>query len=113
MSEMKKYQGDRSTSFIDKDAARWLREEAPLSGELDDGLCLKRFHADYEAEGVRGWKTGDLVQIADGDGTMKTFEIAITGKRCFPECILLQKKGKKCPLADGTAFGRPAESEFE
>jgi len=108
MGEVKKYEGDRQVSFIDKDAARWLREEAPENGALEDGLCLKRFHADFEAEGVTSWKAGDVVTAGGG-----TYEIKKTGKRCFPECVLLQKSGKKCPLACGTAFGRILEeAEF-
>ena len=50
MSTMKKYEGDRRVSFLDKEAARWLCEEAPA---IEDGLCLGRFHADLEAEGVK------------------------------------------------------------
>ena len=103
MSEVRKYEGDRKVSFLDKEAARWLREEAQ---GITDGLCLARFHADYEAEGVTRWKAGDLVNVPAEDGTMLKFEIAITGKRCFPECGLLQRTGRKCPLADGVAFGK-------
>ena len=105
MSEVKKREGDRQVSFLDKKAARWLREEAPA---ISDGLCLARFHADMEAEGVSGWKAGDTVMV---DGM--AYEITITGKRCFPECGLLQRSGAKCPLADGVAFGRMAAVNHE
>ena len=108
MSEVKKHEGDRQVSFIDKDTARWLREEAP---GITDGLCLARFHADLEAEGAAGWKAGELVDVTSEDGTVTRYEIAITGKRCFPECGLLQRTGRKCPLADGVAFGRKIEEE--
>ena len=91
----------REVSFIDSETARWLREEAP-----EDGLCLKRFHADYELEGVCGWKSGDRVEITGPDGEKLQFEVTITGKKCFPECSLLQRTGEKCPLAAGVAFGR-------
>lgn len=91
----------REISFIDSETARWLREEVP-----EDGLCLKRFHADYELEGVCGWKTGDRVEITGPDGDKLQFEVTITGKRCFPECSLLQRTGEKCQLAAGVAFGR-------
>ncbi|MGN1144782.1 MAG: molybdenum cofactor biosynthesis protein B [Anaerovoracaceae bacterium] len=91
----------REVSFIDSETARWLREEAP-----GDGLCLKRFHADYELEGVCGWKIGDRVEITGPDGEKLQFEVTITGKKCFPECCLLQRTGEKCPLAAGVAFGR-------
>ena len=103
MSTGKKYEGDRQVSFLDKEEARWLREEG---AGIEDGLCLARFHADYETEGVSGWKAGDLVNVTAEDGTVLKFEITITGKRCFPECGLLQRRGSKCPLADGVAFGK-------
>ena len=107
MKEIKKHEGDRQVSFLDTEAARWLRETASADGSLEDGLCLKRFHADFEAEGVSGWKAGDVVQIPAEDGTVHAYEITLAGKRCFAECTLLQKTGRKCPLADGAAFGRP------
>ena len=96
----------REVSFIDAGTARWLREEAP-----EDGLCLKRFHADYELEGVCGWKTGDRVEITGPAGEKLEFEVTITGKKCFPECSLLQRTGESCPLAAGVAFGRSVSVE--
>lgn len=103
MSEMKKYVGDRQVSFLDRGAARWLQED---SREIADGLCLGRFHADFEAEGVTGWQPGDIVKVCGSH-----YEIMIKGKRCFPECGLRQRTGVKCPLADGAAFGRPWKEE--
>ena len=96
----------REVSFIDAGTAWWLREEAP-----EDGLCLKRFHADYELEGVCGWKTGDRVEITGPAGEKLEFEVTITGKKCFPECRLLQRTGEKCPLVAGVAFGRRVSVE--
>ena len=96
----------REISFIDSETARWLREEAP-----EDGLCLNRFHADYELEGVCGWKTGDRVEISGPNGEKLQFEVTITGKKCFPECRLLQRTGEKCPLVAGVAFGRRVSVE--
>ncbi|MGN1413244.1 MAG: molybdenum cofactor biosynthesis protein B [Anaerovoracaceae bacterium] len=96
----------REVSFIDSETARWLREEAP-----EDGLCLKRFHADYELKGVCGWKIGDRVEITGPDGEKLQFEVTITGKKCFPECSLLQRTGETCPLAAGVAFGRRVSVE--
>lgn len=96
----------REVSFIDTETARWLREEAP-----EDGLCLKRFHADYELDGVCGWKTGDRVEISGPNGEKLQFEVTITGKKCFPECRLLHRTGEKCPLVAGVAFGRRVSVE--
>ena len=96
----------REVSFLDSETARWLREEAP-----EDGLCLKRFHADYELDGVCGWKTGDRVEISGPNGEKLQFEVTITGKKCFPECRLLQRTREKCPLVAGVAFGRRVSVE--
>ena len=96
----------REVSFIDTETARWLRDEAP-----EDGLCLKRFHADYELDGVCGWKTGDRVEISGPNGEKLQFEVTITGKKCFPECRLLQRTEEKCPLVAGVAFGRRVSVE--
>lgn len=96
----------REVSFIDTETARWLREEAP-----EDGLCLKRFHADYELDGVSSWKSGDRVEISGPNGEKLQFEVTITGKKCFPECRLLQRTGEKCPLVAGVAFGRRVSVE--
>lgn len=103
MSDVKKHEGDRAVSFLDKEAAMWFREEATA---LEDGLCLNRFHADYEADGVKDWQEGQTVTVCG-----RRYKITIKGKRCFAECGLLQRTGMKCPLADGVAFGRPWEEE--
>ena len=98
MSE--KYGKDREVSFIDSKVARWLKEEAPA-----DGLCLARFHADIEMEGVAGWQPGLVIETEDD----RSYEITKVGKRCFPECSLLERTGEKCPLAAGVAFGKSAD----
>lgn len=112
MGDVKKYEGDRQVSFIDAKAAAWLAavlNDAADSGTPTDGLCLERFRADITAEGVSSWKAGDEVELTVPEGGVKKYRIAITGKRCFPECGLLQRTGVKCPLADGVAFGKPYE----
>ena len=105
MGDIKKHEGERAVSFLDANAAKYLRQAPSAVG---DGLCLARFHADFEAEGVSSWRPGDTVTV---DG--RQYRITITGKRCFPECGLLQRTGAKCPLADGVAFGCPAAEEGE
>ena len=105
---MKKFEGDRAVSFLDADAAKWLHETAAAEGALEDGLCLARFHADHIVPGVAGWRVGEQ-KCADGN----LYEVTSTGKRCFSECGLLQRTGKKCPLADGVAFGRPVDDRQE
>ena len=81
-------------SFIDTETARWL-EKAP-----DDGLCLKRFRADYVVDNLRSFEEGKKIVI-DGE----SYLIIKKGKRCFAECDLLKRLGGSCPLASGVAFG--------
>ena len=102
----KKREGDRAVSFIDKETAAWLRRKGSQreGSQQADGLCLARSHADHEADGVTEWREGEIVTV---DG--QQFEITQIGKRCFPECGLLQRTGRRCPLAGGVAFGKPAE----
>ncbi len=82
-------------SFIDSEVKRWLQEKAP-----DDGLCLKRFRADFTVDDLRSFEEGEIIRI-DGEN----YVITKKGKRCFEECQLLQRTGKPCPLASGVAFG--------
>ena len=91
------YKGDREVSFIDMEVNQWLNENK----ENPKGLCLGRFHADIIVEGLHGKKAGDTVETEG-----KKYEISKVGKKCFPECELLKESGKKCPLADGVAFGK-------
>ena len=81
-------------SFIDTETARWL-EDAP-----DDGLCLKRFRADFAVDNLCSFEEGDNVAICG-----ERYLITKKGKRCFSECDLLEKLGGPCPLATGVAFG--------
>lgn len=92
-----KHGKDRAVSFIDCEAAKWLETKAP-----EDGLCLKRFHADMKMAGVGSWRPGHVVETEGG----KKYEITVTGKQCFPECELFKRTGTRCPLAEGVAFGR-------
>ena len=82
-------------SFIDSEVKRWLQEKAP-----DDGLCLKRFRADFTVDDLRSFEEGEIIRT-DGEN----YVITKKGKRCFEECQLLQRTGKPCPLASGVAFG--------
>ena len=81
-------------SFIDTETARWL-EDAP-----DDGLCLKRFRADFAVDNLCSFEEGDNVAICG-----ERYLITKKGKRCFAECDLLKRLGRPCPLASGVAFG--------
>ena len=87
-------------SFIDSEVKRWLQEKAP-----DDGLCLKRFRADFTVDDLCSFHGGASITIGG-----ENYVIAKTGKRCFEECQLLQRTGRPCPLASGVAFGEKEKS---
>lgn len=117
MGDLEKRKGNRQVSFIDTETAWWLMK---ARNKEKDGLCLNRFWADHETEGVCGWKPGDIVSVYVDEmqgsdlmipGDWKTFEVTAVGKECFPECGLLKRTGEKCPLARGVAFGRSLEGE--
>jgi len=83
-------------SFIDTEVKKWLEEQAP-----EDGLCLRKFHADVEVASLKNMKAGQEFET----GGMR-YRITSAGKRCFEDCRLLQRTGEKCPLASGVAFGK-------
>ena len=83
-------------SFIDAEVKRWLEEEAP-----DDGLCIKRFKADFTVDNLRSFEEGETIVIDE-----ESYLIIKKGKRCFDECDLLKRTGRPCPLASGVAFGK-------
>lgn len=83
-------------SFIDAEVKRWLEEEAP-----DDGLCIKRFKADFTVDNLRSFEEGERIVIDE-----ESYLIIKKGKRCFDECDLLKRTGRPCPLASGVAFGK-------
>ena len=87
-------------SFIDAETARWLEKA------LDDGLCLKRFRADYVVDNLRSFEEGKKIVI-DGE----SYLIIKKGKRCFDECNLLKRTGRPCPLASGVAFGEKEKKD--
>ena len=83
-------------SFIDAEVKRWLEEEAP-----DDGLCLKKFKADFTVDNLSSFEEGERIVIDE-----ESYLIIKKGKRCFDECDLLKRTGRPCPLASGVAFGK-------
>ncbi|MGN0720852.1 MAG: hypothetical protein ACI4LZ_02725 [Anaerovoracaceae bacterium] len=83
-------------SFIDAEVKHWLEEKAP-----DDGLCLKKFKADFTVDNLSSFEEGERIVI-DGESCL----LIKKGKRCFDECDLLKRTGQPCPLASGAAFGK-------
>lgn len=64
-----------------------------------DGLCTKKFKADYYTKGIdySRLKAGDIIEIED-----KRIKISRVGKPCFDECTL---PDKPCVLNRHVAFG--------
>jgi hypothetical protein len=62
------------------------------------GLCYQRFNADITLECTLMPEKGAFLASKD-----LTLRILPEGKRCFPECILLQE-GLPCPLRDGVRY---------
>ena len=87
---MKKY------SIIDSDVFCWLNENKKKC----DGICLKKFHADFVLKDLSKYKVGDEVLI---DSIL--CHITQIGKKCFgTECNLFNKYKKPCKLKMGVAF---------
>ena len=70
-----------------------------VDNSKEDGLCFERFletlsvdFNDYKA------KIGDVLVIGEAE-----FKVVSLGKRCFPECKILQN-GKTCALAKETVY---------
>ena len=62
------------------------------------GLCYKKFTADITLECEQMPETGTII----GTDDMK-LGILPERKRCWPECVLLQRK-LPCPLIDGVCY---------
>lgn len=67
-----------------------------------DGLCSRRFHADFTTTGV------DYGRLQAGDTlTVEGRELTIVrvGKDCHPGCALVQQ-GRSCRLKNNCAFAK-------
>lgn len=73
-----------------------------LSESPEEGLCFKRFFPTLATEGI------DLFQLPVGTGLKigdSIMEISQVGKRCFPECVLIQA-GTPCIMPKEVVFAR-------
>lgn len=89
---------NRPVSLISLEA-RQIVDQAELRG-----LCYKKFTADITLECKKMPDTGTMIGTAD-----LKLGILPERKRCWPECVLLQKK-LPCPLIDGVRYawvGKP------
>lgn len=65
----------------------------------NDGLCMKKFHADIISKDIdySKLKPGDIITIDN-----KKIRLTKIGKPCFPECSF---SFKPCLLSKNVAFG--------
>ena len=69
--------------------------------DYQEGLCIQRFIETILIDlDPRGISVGDVLELGEA-------EVLITkkGKRCFPECALIQSK-RTCPLVAEPLFGK-------
>lgn len=96
----KKKSKNGDASFQDPKVTEYLKN-APTNG-----LCYKRWNADYEVvildeNGEYIKHEGDIIDIGN-----RHFEITKLGKHCFDECELLKETGNSCFLNKGVCFGK-------
>jgi MOSC domain-containing protein YiiM len=77
-----------------------------LSESPKEGLCFKRFVPTLATEGTDLFKLPVGTGLKIGDSIM---EISRVGKRCYPECVLVQA-GTPCVMPDEVVFARVVES---
>ena len=78
-------------SLMDKSMVSYMKE--------NDGLCMKKFHADIITDNIdySKVKSGDIIEVNN-----KKIRLTKVGKSCFSECKL---DNKPCPLSKNVAFG--------
>ena len=83
---------DRPVSLIS------LQARQAVDQATERGLCYKKFVADITIDCEQMPPTGALLKSSD-----LVLQILPERKRCWPECILLEKK-LPCPLIDGVRY---------
>lgn len=91
--------GDRQICIGDEAELCFYRAE-------DAGLCVKRYIPSISTEGLNysSLSKGDTLRIGEAE-----IEITEIGKRCFPECTLVQE-GKTCNMKRNCAFAKVIRS---
>ncbi len=92
--------GDKQVVFFGAEG----REK--LSRYPVEGLCFKRFFPTMIPEGVDLFKLPVGARLKIGESVL---EISLVGKRCFPECVLVQA-GTPCVMPYEVVFARVIES---
>lgn len=81
-------------SLMDEKMINYMKE--------NDGLCMKKFHADIITNNIdySSLKVGDIIEVNN-----KKIRLTKVGKSCFSECKMLNKP---CALSVNVAFGEDA-----
>lgn len=79
-------------SLMDEKLIKYIEEN-------QDGLCMKKFHADIITNNIDYFtlKPGDIIEVNN-----RKIRLIKVGKSCFSECKL---NNKPCPLSKNVAFG--------
>ncbi len=87
--------GDRQLCLADEDALAEYRRE-------NIGLCVKRFMPNITTADLDYQNLKPGTQLSLGEAVV---EISDYGKKCFPECPLVQK-GEICQIRKNSAFAK-------
>jgi len=80
--------GDRQVCFLRRE------ERQAVNADTRTGLCYRKFLETIQLEGV---SEDILVSGSKFQAGTAVFEVSHVGKRCFPECEIVQA-GEDCPL---------------
>lgn len=92
--------GDKQVSIFTKEGREFIERENIV------GLCTERFYENITIEGLSGYELHEGQTLKIGN---TIHEITYIGKKCFPECSLLQSN-KQCPLSKEVIFTKVIRS---
>lgn len=87
--------GDRQLCLADEGALTEYRRD-------NEGLCVKRFMPNITTTGLDYKELSPGTQLNLGEAVI---EISDYGKKCFPECPLVQR-GEICQIRKNSAFAK-------
>lgn len=87
--------GDRQLCLADEDALAEYRRD-------NEGLCVKRFMPNISTTALNYKDLKPGTQLSFGETII---EISDYGKKCFPECPLVQR-GEICQIRKNSAFAK-------
>lgn len=77
-----------------------------LSDSPEEGLCFKRFVPTISTGGIELYRLPVGTRLKIGESVQ---EITRVGKRCYPECVLVQSK-TPCVMPEEVVFTRVVQS---